>query len=82
MTQLWSSRAVNEAATPGDSDRWVSRTHLRCVPAADAPRYLEGGGGVRVVPYEQDWPPVAELPNEVWRSLRASGSGQTPLPAR
>ena len=69
---------VDEAATPGDGDRWVSRAHLRCVPAASAPRYLEGGG-VRVVPYKQDWPHVAELLNEGWRSLQASGSVQTPL---
>lgn len=68
---------VDEAATPGDGDHWVRRSHLRCVPAANALRYEEGGGA-RVVPYEQDWPHVAELLNKDWRSLWVSGSVQTP----
>lgn len=66
---------VDEA---GDGDGCVSRAHLRCVPAANTPRYQEGGG-VRVDLYEQDWLHVAELLNEGWRSLWASGSMQTPL---
>lgn len=60
---------VDEAAMPGDGDHWVSRTHLRCVPAANTPKYLEGGGGTWVLLYKQDWPRVAEVLNKGWRSL-------------
>lgn len=44
-------KAVDEVATPGYGDCWVSRAHLVCVLVASVLRYLEGDG-VQIFPCE------------------------------
>lgn len=56
---------------------WQLRACLRHVPAANAPRSLEGGR-VWIVLYQQDRPHVAEL-LKGWRSSWVRSSVQTPL---